>query len=124
MDLKVNTGLFPVNIVILFFVLSCGILSVVGCSGSHEIETPIFTNISCNAVNESSEGKLCIDITYPNSNNDTLVASRVYGENAVYEGRLLKEKTTASVVLGDSSRNLGTVEVGSNFATANYLEKI
>ena len=123
MDLKVTTGLFPINIVILLFVLSCGILSVVGCSGSHEIETPIFTNISCNALNESSDGKLCIDITYPNLNNDKLVVRRIYGENAVYEGKLLKEQTAASVILVDSSRNLGTVEVRSIFAHENSLEK-
>ena len=123
MDLKVTAGPFPINFLILFFELSCVIVWVVGCSGGHEIETPKFRNISCNTINESSDGKLCIDITYPDSNNDTLVASRVYGENAVYEGRLLKEQTTASVVLGDSSRNLGTVEVGSNFLHANYLKK-
>ena len=122
MDLKVTAGPFPIKILILFFELSSVIVLVVGCSGGHEIETPKFMNISCNAINESSDGKLCIEITYPDSNNDTLVASRVYGENAVYEGRLLKEQTTASVVLGDSSRNLGTVEVGSNFLHANYFK--
>ena len=106
--------------IVLYFGLSCGIVQVFGCSGGDTSETPKFINIPCKSINQSSDGKLCFDVTYPDTDKDVLVVSSVRGENAVYEGKLLKEQTTASVVLGDSSQGLKNVEVNNRLIKYCY----
>ena len=99
------------NAIVLLFGLSCGIVQVFGCSGADKSETPKFKNIPCKSINESSDGNLCFDVTYPDTDQDVLVVGRVHGENTVYEGKFVKEKTAASVILSDSSQGFDNVEV-------------
>ena len=67
--------------------------------------------MSCEGVDEANDDNLCIKVKYNDKNDDVLILHKVHGEDTVYEGYLLKERTRTTVVIKDPNMGPNDLEV-------------